>query len=275
MASAIGSTTGPTSKESPGEYYAGPSLFSRDGRSSRTNSFNDFIDNPMTELLILVPTPTEHQILEPLLQPHIPRVGGTLHLCGFGPVSAAARTSQLIARHAPSRIILVGIAGRIGPSLSLGSATTFDEVACFGVGAGSGEDFQSASDLGWNQWDSGNTDSEPRSVLGDVLPLLHSSIAGVAGEPVRQRQLLTSCSASGCPENVVLKTRHFPNAVAEDMEAFGVAMAASLMNVPVQVVRGISNDAGDRRLSHWKIKESLEDAASLVLRLIADNGAAS
>jgi hypothetical protein len=43
----------------------------------------------------------------------------------------------------------------------------------------------------------------------------------------------------------------------------------------VQVVRGISNDAGDRRLSHWRIKESLENAAELVLRLIADNGPAS
>lgn len=169
----------------------------------------------------------------------------------------------------------MGIAGRIGPSLSLGSATTFDEVACFGVGAGSGEEFQSASDLGWNHWDSGVAGPEPRSVLGDVLPLLRSSIEEVAGESGTRRQLLTSCSASGCPEDVALKTRHFPKAVAEDMEAFGVAMAASLMNVPVQVVRGISNDAGDRRLSHWKIKESLENAAELALRLIADNGPAS
>jgi futalosine hydrolase len=229
----------------------------------------------MTELLILVPTPTEHQILEPLLQPHILQVGVTLHLCGFGPVSAAARTSQLIAQHAPARIILVGIAGRIGQSLSVGSATTFDEVACFGIGAGSGDDFQSASDLGWNYWDSGVAGPGPRSILGDVLPLLNAPIEEVDGEPVERRQLLTCCSASGCPEDVVLKTRHFPNAVAEDMEAFGVAMGASLMNVPVQVVRGISNDAGDRRLSHWRIKESLENAAELVLRLIADNGPAS
>ena len=229
----------------------------------------------MTELLILIPTPTERNVLEVRLQPHIQEAGGTLHLCGFGPVSAAARTSQLIAQHAPARIILVGIAGRIGPSLSVGSAAAFDEVACYGIGAGSGADFQSASDLGWNHWDSGGEGSEPRSVLGDVLPLANPSIEEVAGEPVRRRQLLTCCSASGCPEDVALKPRHFPNAIAEDMEAFGVSMAASLMNVPVQVVRGISNDAGDRRLSHWKIKESLDNAAKVVLRLIADNGAAS
>lgn len=228
----------------------------------------------MADLLILVPTPTEFQILERRLQTHIQQAGGTLHLCGFGPVSAAARTSQLIAQYAPSRIILVGIAGAIGPTLSVGSATTFDEVACFGVGAGSGDDFRSASDLGWNHWDSGIESSQPRSIVGDVLPLLNSPAGGSSEEQGKKRQLLTSCSASGCPEDVALKSRHFPNAVAEDMEAFGVAMAATLMNVPVEVVRGISNNAGDRQLSHWKITESLENAAELVLRLIADNGPA-
>lgn len=229
----------------------------------------------MTKLLILIPTPTERSLLEPLLQPHIQQAGGTLHLCGFGPVSAAARTSQLIAQHTPARIILVGIAGAIGPSLPVGSATSFDEVGCFGVGAGSGENFQSASDLGWNHWDSGVADAELRSVLGDVLPLLHSPEGRSAEGHGNRRQLLTCCSASGCPEDVSLKTHHFPNAIAEDMEAFGVAMAASLMEIPVQVVRGISNEAGDRRLSEWNINESLESAAELVLRLIADNGTAS
>lgn len=229
----------------------------------------------MTKLLILVPTPTEHVVLEPLLQPLIQQAGGTLHLCGFGPVSAAARTSQLIAQHAPARIILVGIAGAIGPLLPVGSASTFDEVACFGIGAGSGEDFRSAADLGWSHWDSGVAGSELRMDLRDVLPLVNPSTGEVAGEPVRRRQLLTCCSASGCLEDVRMKSRHFPNAIAEDMEAFGVAMAASLMRIPVQVVRGISNDAGDRRLSKWKINESLESAAELVRGLIADNGAAS
>ncbi len=226
----------------------------------------------MTELLILIPTPTEHEILEPLLQPHIQQVGVTLHLCGFGPVSAAARTSQLIAQHSPGRIILTGIAGAIGPTLSVGSATMFEEVACFGVGAGSGDDFQSASDLGWHHWDS-DVAGGPRSTLGDVLPL-RSPVGGNSEQHGEPRQLLTCCSASGCSEDVALKTRHFPNAIAEDMEAFGVAMAAALMNVPVDVVRGISNNAGDRRLSRWKIEESLENAAELVAGLIAGNGAA-
>ena len=85
----------------------------------------------MTDLLILVQTPTELRVLEPRLQLRVQQVGGTLHLCGFGPVAAAARTSQLIAELTPATIILVGIAGAIGDSLRVGSATVFDEVACF------------------------------------------------------------------------------------------------------------------------------------------------
>jgi futalosine hydrolase len=229
----------------------------------------------MTDLLLLVPTPTELRVLEPRLQLRVQQVGGTLHLCGFGPVAAAARTSQLIAKFTPARIILVGIAGAIGDSLSVGSASVFDEVACFGIGAGSGEDFRTASDLGWSQWDSGRGQSnEGGSTIGDVLPLLSAQAGSSADEHSEPRQLLTCCSASGSPGDVALKARHFPDAVAEDMEAFGVAMAASLMAVPVQVVRGISNTAGDRQLSNWKIDEALEAAAEVVLNLIAGNNAA-
>ena len=208
----------------------------------------------MTELLILIPTPTELKILSPRLQNSAQRVGGTLHLCGFGPVSAAARTSQLIAEFQPAKIILVGIAGAIG----------------FGIGAGSGEDFRTANDLGWSQWDSSPVaGSETRSTIGDVLCLQPAQAEYPSREPAVRRQLLSCCSASAGPDDVALKVRHFPNAVAEDMEAFGVAMAASLMDIPVQVVRGISNKAGDRRLSQWKINEALEAAADVVRNLIA------
>lgn len=230
----------------------------------------------MSDVLILVPTPTERQILAPLLQPQMRQFGGTLHLCGFGPLAAAARTSQLIAQHRPAKIVLVGIAGAIGDTLSIGSATEFDEVACSGVGVGTGVDFQSASQLGWNQWDSGGDDrTTMRPKIGDVLPLTVSGNVERVSKLRESRQLLTCCSGSASREDVELKTRHFPDAIAEDMEAFGVAMAAALASVPVQVVRGISNNAGDRRLSQWKINDALNSAAQLILKLIADDGPAS
>jgi futalosine hydrolase len=230
----------------------------------------------MPNLLILVPTTTERQILEPLLQPHIQQAGGTLHLCGFGPVAAAARTSQLIARHRPDRIVLVGIAGAIGETLPVGTATVFDEVACFGVGVGTGDDFETGSRHGWQQWDSGDdAATEPQTVIGDVLPLRSTRGESDAEQTGEIRQLLTCCSASASGDDVGLRLRLFPNAIAEDMEGFGVAMAASLVGIPVQVVRGISNLAGDRDKARWRIGEALKAAAQLAGELIADSTPAS
>ncbi|MCA9038471.1 MAG: hypothetical protein KDA91_25270, partial [Planctomycetaceae bacterium] len=53
----------------------------------------------------------------------------------------------------------------------------------------------------------------------------------------------------------------YPEAVAEDMEGYAVAMACYAANVTVSIVRGISNQAGNRDQSHWKTKEALVSVA--------------
>jgi futalosine hydrolase len=49
------------------------------------------------------------------------------------------------------------------------------------------------------------------------------------------------------------------------MEGFGVAVACRLANVPLTIVRGISNRAGDRDHTNWNIEGSLEQAMQLIL----------
>ncbi|HBB73729.1 MAG TPA: hypothetical protein DC048_04670, partial [Planctomycetaceae bacterium] len=78
----------------------------------------------MTRTLVLVPTDLERRLLEPVLAEGM-RSGDRLDLCGFGPVAAAARTARLVATHAPARVLLVGIAGRLGERLALGDAYRF------------------------------------------------------------------------------------------------------------------------------------------------------
>ncbi|NDC63001.1 MAG: hypothetical protein EBZ59_03235 [Planctomycetia bacterium] len=114
----------------------------------------------MPRHLILVPTEMERRRLDPLLAPATGH-DHCLELCGFGPVAAAARTAILIAEHAPERVLLVGIAGRFDDRLALGAAYRFGRVACFGVGAGSGDGFVPAGGLGWHQW--------PRSATGSTI----------------------------------------------------------------------------------------------------------
>jgi len=215
----------------------------------------------MPQHLILVPTERERGLIDPVLES---AWGGRVHveLCGFGPVLAAARAARLIAEHRPARVLLVGIAGRFADRLAVGEAYAFERVACHGVGAGSGDAFIPAEALGWPQWPGEGVDSATR--IEDVLPCSTGRIAAAT----RAGLLLSACSVSACEADVVARLRLFPDAVAEDMEGFAVAAACRLGGVPLDIVRGISNTAGDRDLSHWQIDAACRAAASLVATLL-------
>ncbi len=209
----------------------------------------------MVRVLVLIPTEFELEKLQPLLAGPVNRAGGVIRTCGFGPIVAGIRTTQLLAFYKPRAVMLVGIAGALGPQLPIGTATAFSRIACYGIGAGSGLRFETASELGWLQW----TDPEFGQSFGDVLePAIESDPGDPAGE-----MLLTVCAASGCTEDVTHRLRKFPYAVAEDMEAFSVSLACRMAKVPLTVIRGISNMAGDRDKANWDVTGALEAAAEL------------
>jgi len=212
--------------------------------------------------LILVPTSLERRVLDPLVRPAL-GPDGLVELCGFGPVAAAARTALLVARHRPDRVLLVGIAGRLDERLALASAHRFGRVACFGIGVGSRDDFVPAGTLGWPQWPGDEADEIP--AIGDVITL-----GSPAASPTVDRLLLTACAASTGTADVHARQRLFPAAVAEDMEGFAVAFACRLAGVPCEVVRGLSNVAGDRDQSRWQTQAALDAAGRLAVRVIAE-----
>jgi futalosine hydrolase len=61
-----------------------------------------------------------------------------------------------------------------------------------------------------------------------------------------------------------------PAAVAEDMEGFAVALACRLAGVPLTIIRGISNTAGDRDHARWRVPEALAAAAALSLQTLEE-----
>jgi len=215
----------------------------------------------MPQPLILVPTEPERTLIEPEFEA---AWGGRarVELCGFGPVVAAARTARLLAEHRPPRVLLVGIAGRLADRLAIGAAYAFDRVAGHGVGAGSGDAFTPAESLGWPQWPGDALDSATR--IGDVLPC---ESGGPAAAP-RAGLLLSACAASACEADVIARLRLFPSATAEDMEGFAVAAACRLAGIPLDIVRGISNTAGDRDHSRWQIDAACRAAASLAAAIL-------
>ena len=215
----------------------------------------------MPRHLILIPTEPERRCLAPRLAA-LPPADTAVELCGFGIAAAAARTAQLIAALRPERVILVGIAGRLDDRLALGTATLFERIACHGIGVGSGPAFISAATLGWQQWPGDPGDGDPG--VGDELPCAVPD----RGDLPRERLLLTVTAAAAGPEDVRLRKAMFPEASAEEMEGFAVALACRLFCIPCTIIRGISNTAGDRDKAHWQIEAPLAAAADLVLRIL-------
>lgn len=212
----------------------------------------------MPGVLILVPTERERRVVAPRLAAH-----GRLALCGFGLVASSARTATLLADSDAARVVLVGIAGRLDDRLAIGSAWQFDRVACHGIGAGTGASFVPAGTLGWPQWP-GDPPS-PATAIGDDLPCA-AKVSGVGQRP--PRLLLSVAAAAADPGDVAARLALFPTAQAEDMEGFGVAAACRLRGVPVDIVRGISNSAGDRDPGRWRVDEALEAAADRVVQVL-------
>jgi futalosine hydrolase len=197
--------------------------------------------------LVLVPTALEERQLGELGGfPPSAKVART----GFGPVAAAARTMQLLAGAETRRVVLLGLAGSLDSERApLASARQFARVRLDGVGAGAGAAFLPASRLGFPQW------ADEHGTIEDELALAGGGTLG----------LLCVCAASASAAEADLRRARHPDAAAEEMEAFGAALACHLAGVPLVVVRGTSNHAGERDATRWRVREALAAARTLAL----------
>ena len=210
---------------------------------------------PGSPALLLVPTELEARRLRDLggVDPGL----ALPFVCGFGPVAAAARTAQLLAQLKPRAALLVGIAGTYdAAALPVGEACAFGSVAIDGIGVGEGAALRAPRALGFPQW--------PGS-LGTPAPAIFDRIELAGGEgPL----LLTTCAAASDAEQARCRRERFPDALAEDMEGFAVAFACALAGVPLRIVRGVSNEVGDREPGRWRIPAALAAARRLALELL-------
>lgn len=200
--------------------------------------------------LILIPTAMELRMLKPHLATLDMREN-PVELCGFGPIAAAGATAHKLAAHQPDRVCLIGIAGSYRRDIPLGSALLFSSVSAYGIGVGDGAEHRSAAQLGWPQL----TDENGECLVASEIEMNPSA-------PERTK-LLTCCAASSDDRDVELRLADHSQAIAEDMEGFGVALACQLAAVQCMIVRGISNYAGDRNKSNWRIEAALESAVRL------------
>lgn len=199
----------------------------------------------MAKTLFLTPTRYERDLL---FQNGLQSL--EIELCGFGLVEAAVNTSDLIARHQPEQIALIGLAGVYSAHTDcIGSAQCFQSVTTWGIGACRQEKILSGIELGF-------VDAE--------LETLELSYPGSL-KPLNQ---LVSVGLAGFFSEADILAR-FVQADGEDMEGYAVARAARLSSTPVTILRGISNRVG-QPIEEWEIEKSISALAQMVRDLIDD-----
>ncbi|MEE2639389.1 MAG: hypothetical protein VX768_02070 [Planctomycetota bacterium] len=198
----------------------------------------------VSKRLLLVPTDREIEAIESLI--NIPETS-VLHRCGFGLLESAIQTARLIQQFQPDSILLAGIAGSYpNAGLSIGSVYCFESCSQYGIGSWR-EKFCSASDLGFSE-------SAP------------DSISLNCPEDFPRSQRLVSVTTAGLFQAPGIRTR-YPDASAEDMEGYGVALTATSFQVPLTIIRSISNEVG-QPVEHWKIDDALRQLADSLSELL-------
>lgn len=227
----------------------------------------------MTRRLLLIPTEYEYQQIAAEWASWR-NTSFELAICGFGPVASAARCASLLSQGDYSQVLLIGLAGRLNPLLTIGEAYQFSSVICHGIGAGEGPEHRSAQSLGWNHWSGSPSVGVPGPDVSitDRLVLEYHQNSMQRSPQLGETEitLLSVCSASGSRAEAAERIDRYPNVSGEDMETFSVAVACHMLGIPLTVLRGISNEAGDRDHSRWKTKLAMNSALQLMRKIFTD-----
>jgi futalosine hydrolase len=185
-----------------------------------------------------------------LLRPHVPV------LCtGVGAVNAAYTLTRFLEREPTRAVIVCGIAGAYPRAFSEGDlgigSVVCAESECYGdLGADSAGGFLDMQALGFPVIPG----SEP---VYNVLPMQ------IFPAPRRAR-FVTMNTCSGRDENARQLEARTGGSV-ESMEGAAVAHVATLFGIPAGEIRGISNRAGHRDRSTWRVKEAAVAAQKALL----------
>jgi futalosine hydrolase len=160
---------------------------------------------------------------------------------GVGPAAAAAGTARLLATGQYRAVISAGIAGGFPGRAPVGALVLGARSIAADLGAETPDGFLPVEELGFGS-----------SVLPADPKLLQSLRAALPEAVVGD--VLTLATVTGTAATAeILATRH-PQAVAEAMEGYGVAVAAA--GLPFAELRAISNPIGPRDRAAWRLKDA-------------------
>jgi len=182
-----------------------------------------------------------------------------LALCGIGKVNAAAAATLLLSAYGAETLIFSGVAGGLHPELEVGTVLLADRLAIHDYGyVADGRFVPTASGvipIG------APTLAEPPSVAPSVaahLRLLADAVAGQLSHPVRLGAVVTADYFLNCAATRQ-QLRDTFGADAIDMESGAVGQVAAAWDVPLYVIRTLSDLAGED--SHVTYPQMVEMAA--------------
>ena len=202
------------------------------------------------DLVVCVATELEGS----LLRPHVPV------LCtGVGAVNAAYTLTRFLEREQAHAVIVCGIAGAYPNAfqgeLNIGSVVCA-ESECYGdLGAHSTNGFLDMQTLGFPLIKA----AEP---IYNVLPMQIFPTS-------RRSRFVTMNTCTGDDETARQLEARTGGAV-ESMEGAAVAHVAALFGIPVGEIRGISNRAGNRNRSTWRVQDAAIAAQEALLAWMAN-----
>ncbi|SHF13784.1 futalosine hydrolase [Seinonella peptonophila] len=179
---------------------------------------------------------------------------------GVGSFSTAVKTTRKLSEQSYDLVISAGIAGGFADRAPVGSVAVANRIIAAELGAESEASFLPIEELGFGS----SVISMQDRILAPIIRKLHDS------ELVSQvGSILSVSTTTGTTNTATTLLQRYPDAIAEAMEGFGVAMAAHEFSIPVLEIRTISNVIGPRDRESWKIVEALNMLTS-VSKLLAE-----
>jgi futalosine hydrolase len=169
---------------------------------------------------------------------------------GVGPAAAAARTAAALAAVGDYGLVIsAGIGGGFDGRAEVGDLAVASEIVAADLGVETPDGFSSLDELGFGASRMGVDAALAAKVAAALL---------AAGLPVQIGPVLTVSMATGTAATAFERASRVPNATAEGMEGFGVAIAAQDCGLPILEIRAISNKVGPRERVAWRIEDALK-----------------
>ncbi|RKN31738.1 futalosine hydrolase [Micromonospora musae] len=205
----------------------------------------------MSGLLVVTAVPAEAEAIRAgLIDPTV-----TVLPAGVGPAVAAAATARALAlaeaAGQPYRaVVSAGVGGGFVGRVPVGGTVLGTASIAADLGAETPEGFLPIDELGMPPALLGGGSTVPAD--RELLAALRAALPDATVGPV-----LTVNTVTGTASSTELLARRHPEAVAEAMEGYGVAMAAAQAGLPFGELRTISNPVGPRDRAAWRMREAL------------------